>query len=149
MSRERRRERLGVEPRPVRQERVDASEAREHLIFLKSKKIGLRAVQEKIGVSESHMISIRSGEIKTINKQTANKILGFPAITFKGGQFVPSGEAKKLVAEMKSLGYSAADINSMIWQKPMRSLIIKNFIRYERLLKIKQVHSEVMRKAAK
>jgi transcriptional regulator with XRE-family HTH domain len=149
MSRERRRARLGVEERPIRNERVDAAEVRDHLLFLQSKGIGLLSLCEKTGVSSSHLAKIRSGKVQTVRKETANKVLGVPGVAFKDGQFVSAVEAKKLVAELISAGYRGYEISSMIYGKPVERLVIKNKIRRHRLAKIRLVHAELMRKAAK
>lgn len=147
MSRERRRARLGVEPRPVRF--VDATEARIHLKFLQTKKISMRLISERSGVSLSHLVRIKSKKVTEIRVEARNKILAIPAINPDPYNSVPSDEAKKLVNEMLDMGIKKNEIAEMLGTKPGGHLVIKDAIRIERLEKLRNIHASLKRSSAK
>jgi transcriptional regulator with XRE-family HTH domain len=137
MSRERRRERLGVEARPVRY--VDADLARKHLEFLASKKVSIREISKRTGSSASYLLRIRQGKVASIRKDLSNRILGIPGSGLYPKQIVEASEAKKIVDELLRAGYSKAHISLMIGNKT-RTLVIRDHIRADRLAKLRTVY---------
>lgn len=55
---------------------VDASEARAHILWLRSKGIGRRTIEAETGVSNSTVAKIAAGTVTRIRPATAAKILG-------------------------------------------------------------------------
>jgi len=146
MSRERRREKLGIEARPVRM--VNARNARIHLLFLGQKKIGLRTISERSGVAVSRLLRIRQGKCDQIRKNTSDRILGVAAIDPHPYSWVPAGEAKQLVKDLVDIGFKKTEIAEMLGAKPGSHINIKKNIRVERLERLRKIHKNLMPKEA-
>jgi hypothetical protein len=54
---------------------VDATEARNHLLWLQSRGIGLRRLHNVTGIARSTLNEIRSGRRNRITRPTANRII--------------------------------------------------------------------------
>lgn len=147
MSRERRRARLGIEPRPVRF--VDATEARIHLKFLESKNISMRLIAERSGVSLSQLIRIKARTVSEIRVEAKERILAVPAINPHPYVSVASDEAKRLVGEIVEMGFKRQEIVRMMGGKPGSKLQIKDTIRLERLEQLRVIHQTLKRRARK
>lgn len=142
-SRVRRRDQQGVDPRPPTH--VDATEARTHVQFLRSKGVGLVQLSKKTGLSKNYLQQLSRGEFRTIRITSSEKLLALPAIHELPGQYVPSAEAKKLIAELLEAGLTKTQI-SMALNAKTKSLAVNDFIRLKRLEKLKALHRQVVRK---
>lgn len=121
---------------------VDASEAREHLLFLETKKIGLRSISESSGVATSWLLLIKQGKKKQIGLAVHNKIIAVPAKPISSGQFISAEPSKKLVAELIDLGYTRGHLGYLLGDKH-RHLILRTWIRVERAERIKKLHERL------
>lgn len=137
MSRERRRERLGIEPRPVRF--VDATHARIHIKFLCSKKISLRLISKRSGVAVSELLKIKNGQARRVLYSTHKRIMAVPAINPDPYRPVPSDEAKQIISELIDVGLKKTEIATMMGVKPGGHLSIKETIRFGRLQKLRAI----------
>jgi hypothetical protein len=144
-NRERSREKMGLELRPVRF--VDPAEARDHLLFLRSKGVGSRAVAEKTGFSHHFIQSVANGRAKRIGKKYADSILAVSINDILKGQYVPVGNANELIDDLLARGFSRRQIAKGIGTPKSADLRLKKFIRHERMEKLKVLHSQVMRSA--
>lgn len=143
-ARERNREKMGIEFRPIRF--VDPTETREHLLFLRSKGVGSRAVAEKTGFSHNFIQSIANGQARRVGKKYADSILAVSSNDMLGGQYVPVGNANELISDLLGVGYSRRQIAKEIGTPKSGDLRLKKFIRRERMDKLKAVHSQATRR---
>lgn len=143
-SRVRRREEQGIEMRP--QTHVDVTEAREHLIFLRSKGVGLVQISKKTGLSKNYIQMVCRGEISKMAIKTSEKILALPAIHELPGQYVPAKEAKRLARELIKAGVTKTEIARFIGGPKTHNLVIRNKIRLRRLQRLQALHKSVIRK---
>lgn len=137
-----RRERQGIEPRVHRF--VSTDEAKEHLLFLRSKGIGLTGISIRSGVDRSSLQQIVAGRKKKILAVNAGKILAVPAIHNLPGQFVPADEAKRLIAELRARGYYVREIAARLGQQS-ENITLRKTVRLKRLEAIRLAHAELMR----
>lgn len=140
--REIRREQQGIEPR--RHRFVDTTEVRNHINFLRSKGIGYVGIAKRSGVDKSALQQITRGEKKKMLAVNASRILAIPAIPNLPGQYVPSDEARRLVAELRANGYFLREINAKLGNKT-GNLSFDRLIRAKRLNAIRMVHADLMR----
>ena len=142
MARLRRREKMGLEERPVKKVPID--EAHDHLIFLASKGIGLEAVAFMTGLPKSTIQRVKKRQYENISLRIASKILAIPAIPKLSGHHVDSGLAVKLIHDMMGAGYSKTDIAAMLGLKQAR-LSISPKMKLSRYERIKTLHAALMK----
>jgi hypothetical protein len=132
-----RREKYGFEVRSVRW--VDAQEAREHLLFLRDKKIGLTTIAERAGVSRATLQAIRGGKNKLVTVRVHKKILAVSSIPSKKGHYVDPTEALRLIQELETHGVTLKDVAR---ETGRDQIVIKNHIRLKMLEDIRRVHKQ-------
>lgn len=137
-----RRARQGLETRNVRL--VDATEAREHIKFLRSKGIGLAAIGQHCGLHKSYIRDISAGKKQQIMRRNASKIVAVPALYTYGGQYQNADEAHRLIAELRAAGFMWKEIAAAIGQKSA-SVNINVKVRTSRLLAIRAAHAKLMK----
>jgi hypothetical protein len=74
--RDRKRERTRPDGTGVRYALVDATECRQHLLWLASKGVGIKQAMKVSGVAASTLKNIRRGKTVAVRSTTANEILG-------------------------------------------------------------------------
>lgn len=89
---------------------VDTTEAREHLLWLRSQGVGRRAVAAASGVALSSVQGIASGKIQKARPETVAKLLAVHTATAKGGARIDGTRAFAQVDELTRLGYSERNL---------------------------------------
>lgn len=74
--RDRKRERSRPDGRGLNVTLVDATEVRNHLLWLASKGVGIRQIEQVSGVSSAALKDIRRGKARRVHSSTANRVLG-------------------------------------------------------------------------
>ena len=93
---------------------VDATEAREHLLWLSSVGVGRRTVHEHAGVSISQIAKIAQGKTRKVHPETADRILAIGAHKRPGAALIDPTRARNQVADIKRKGWSNRAINLRI-----------------------------------
>lgn len=137
-----RRARQGLESRHIRL--VDATEAREHIEFLRSRGIGLLAIGEHCGLHKSYIRDVARGRKQQIMRKNHNKIIAVPALYTMGGQYQNANEAKRLLKEMRDAGFMWRQIADAMGQKSA-SINIRVKVRTKRLHSIRSAHAKLMK----
>ena len=128
------------------QKYVAATEAREHVRFLRSKGVGLAQITKKTGVSKNYLQMLSRGKIGKIHVATSEKLLALPAIHELPGQYVPSAEAKRLADDLIAAGLTKTAIARHIGGPNVGNLVIRDHIRLARLQRLRALHKSVIRK---
>lgn len=123
--------------------KVDATEIREHILFLSKNNIGVSYIHKKTGMSKSALVNIKRGRYPNVTIETANKILSIPAIAKADGQYVRSDEAKKMIAKMFKAGYKPTEIGRA-YNGYSQSIKIQKYVRKYKHDKIKNVYDVLM-----
>jgi len=105
--RDRARRRPDETPEPAT---IDATEAREHLRWLRGEGLGLRTVSERTGIARTTLDELRSGRRTRCRPQTAEKILGVGVHKAADGCFVDATNTWQLIDEMLQAGHSKTSI---------------------------------------
>lgn len=142
MSRRRRRIRYGLEE-PV-ERFVDATEAREHIHFLASRKIGLGSIALKLQVHRSNMQKLKNGRTKRITPELNDKILAIPAIPVSPNAFVPVVGLESILKELYDHGYTLADVARQIGV-PCGRIKLKEYVRLYRYQQIERASRQLIR----
>ena len=116
--RQARRVRYGFdEPKPAF---IDATEAREHLLWLSSVGVGKRRVAELTGVSLSAIDKLRQGNRTKCRPQTADKILGVGRSRASDGAFIDAKKTWRLIDDLVKHGWTKQAIAKAIGSKAQR-----------------------------
>lgn len=116
--RQARRVRYGFdEPNPAF---VDATEAREHLLWLSSVGIGKRRVAELTGVSLSAIDKLRQGNRAKCRPETAAKILAVGRSRASDGAFIDAKKTWRLIDDLLKHGWTKQAIAKAIGSKAQR-----------------------------
>lgn len=94
---------------------IDASDAREHLQFLRANGIGRRTVATTTGLSQSAVAKIASGKVCRIRHDTADKILAVHTGKARPGSYVP---ADRTLAQIDDLVTTLGMTRTAIAQAP-------------------------------
>jgi hypothetical protein len=121
---------------------VDATEAREHLIFLAKHNIGLDYINFKTGISKSNLQRLKRGQNNILPKN-AKKILAIPAIAKLDGQYMSSVQAKKMMDKMLKAGYKQSEI-AKAYDGRTTSIRLKKYVRKYKHDKIKEIYDVLM-----
>jgi hypothetical protein len=98
----------GIEPY------VDNTEAREHLLWLETRGIGLRTVSEVCGVSRSALSLIRKGVRPVSRPETINAILAVHAGNAAPGAVVDGTRTMVLIDDLLSMGHTKGALAQML-----------------------------------
>lgn len=96
---------------------VDATEARDHLRWLRSVGIGKCRVHELTGVALSSIEKIRSGKVTKCRPRTAEKILGVRRSLAAGGANVDATKTWKQIEDLLAAGYTKTWIAKQLGSK--------------------------------
>jgi len=89
---------------------VDATETRDHLLWLRSFGVGLRTVVKLTGLGRTALGQIRSGETKQVHLDTETKILALWRDTRNDAMIVDAGQTWKRITWLQQQGWSKARI---------------------------------------
>lgn len=141
-SRRRRRVMYGIETYQPRL--VDAQPARDHVIFLTSKGIGLGAIAKQVGTQRSTIQYIKKGKYPRLSAKMSEKILSIPAIPREPMAYTSSEPILKLLAQLEKKGVSRSDVGHALGCRH-GSLIIRNSMRVWRFKQVEAVCKEMLR----
>jgi len=105
------------EPKPAF---IDASEAREHLLWLTKVGVGKRRVSELTGVSLSAIDKIRQGDRIKCRKSTADKILAIGRSKAADGAFIDAKKTWQRIEDLLAHGWTKQAIAKAIGSKAKR-----------------------------
>jgi len=105
------------EPKPAF---IDASEAREHLLWLTKVGVGKRRVSEITGVSLSAIDKIRQGDRTKCRKSTADKILAVGRSKAADGAFIDAKKTWQRIEDLLAHGWTKQAIAKAIGSKAQR-----------------------------
>lgn len=134
-ARRRRRIRYGLEEHVERF--VDATEAREHILFLASRNVGLGSVAKRLNVHRSNMQKIKNGQTKRISPELSQRILAIPSIHTMPYDFVPTDKLRPLINMVYEKGYTMTDIARAIGI-PSQRMRVKRYARLYRFNEIEK-----------
>lgn len=130
----------GVEPY------VDNTEAREHLLWLESRGVGLRTVSEVSGVSRSALSLIRKGTRPVSRQATIDAILAVHVGQAAPGAVVDGTHTMKLLRELFALGYTKGEIAVRLGASTRALQVCKRgTIRRETADKVVALHEQLTR----
>jgi hypothetical protein len=89
---------------------VDASEVREHLLWLRSVGIGRRAISDRTGIAQSTIKKLADGERLRCRPDTADKLLAVGLSKASAHAYVPGDDVFALVDDLLAMGYSNAEL---------------------------------------
>ena len=85
--------------------------AREHLLQLRRKRIGLNAISATTDVSKTQLYNLRSGKQTQLRAMTERRILACTAAAARSdGHRVPAGPTWKLIEQLLEEGYTKTRI---------------------------------------
>jgi hypothetical protein len=108
LDRHHRRVAYGIEEPVVRL--VDATETREHLLWLRSFGVGKRTVHKLTGISTTTLWEIAKGDTLKVLPDTETKILGLWRDTRNNAMIVDAGQTWKRITWLQQQGWSKARI---------------------------------------
>lgn len=106
--RKQRRIRYGIEQPTIKF--VDASETRQHLLWLRSFGVGRRTVSERTGIGQTALWEIVRGDTRKVHVETERKILNLLRDTRNGAMLVDASLTQKRIAWLQRQGWSKARI---------------------------------------
>jgi len=106
--RQKRRVAYGIEEPVVRF--VDATETREHLLWLRSFGVGKRTVNKLTGISTTTLWEITRGDTLKVHPDTETKILDLWRDTRNNAMIVDAGQTWKRITWLQQQGWSKARI---------------------------------------
>ena len=109
--------RYGIEPpKPARW--IDATEVREHLIWLQSIGIGRRLVAKHSKVSESQIVKLRDGTTLRTTPSTANRILAIGRHHLPARAHVDATRTLQQIRDIRKAGWTSAAIARVLTGNP-------------------------------
>ena len=109
--------RYGIEP-PKPERWIDATEVREHLLWLQSIGIGRRLVAKHSGISASQIVKLRTGTTTRTTPATANRILAVSRFNLPPRGRVDATRTLKQLKDLQKAGWSKAAIGRAITGNP-------------------------------
>lgn len=91
---------------------VDATEARDHVNWLRSVGVGRRAIARKTGLSQTTLHKLK--ERQKISKRTADKIMAVGKGNVLSGSFVDPGPYRDMIADLFEYGFDAKRIGKEV-----------------------------------
>lgn len=125
---------------------VDATEAREHLQFLRSRGIGRRTVAARTGLSQSQIRKVATGQSRRIRPATADKILGVHAGHARPRAYVDGTRTLELINELVAHGHTKVSIARALGQRGNGLQLGKNGrVTQANADRVEALHAEWMR----
>jgi transcriptional regulator with XRE-family HTH domain len=109
--RERRQARIryGIEP-PAPPRLVDTTEAREHIHWLRTQRIGLRTIAQRTGLGRSALQQIANGTRQQALRSTVNAILAVNSTRKPGHTLVDATRTLQQLDQLLHLGHTKAEL---------------------------------------
>jgi hypothetical protein len=142
--RHKRRVAFGIEePRPAF---VDATEAREHLLWLSKVGVGKRRVSKLTGISLSVIDRLRQGNQTKCRPKTAAKILAVGRSKASDGAFIDAKQTWRLIDDLVNHGWTKTAIAKAIGSKAQRPALQlqRNKVTAKNARAIAQLHEREM-----
>lgn len=89
---------------------IDATEVREHLLWLQSVGVGRRRVSQVTGIAMSTINALRGGHRTRVRPETADKLMGVSLAMASPGTNIAGGPTFALVDELLAMGYSQTEL---------------------------------------
>jgi hypothetical protein len=89
---------------------IDATEARDHLRWLRKVGVGKRQVHVETGLSVSAIDKIRSGRVTKCREATANKILAVGRSKAADGAYIDAKATWRLIDDLRKHGWTKTSI---------------------------------------
>jgi hypothetical protein len=97
---------------------IDATEARDHLIWLQSKGIGRRLAAQHARLAPSTITKIRTGTIKTIRPETAARILAVNLTALPERATIDGTKSARQIDELLEAGWTKVALARAITGNP-------------------------------
>lgn len=88
----------------------DATEVREHLLWLRSVGVGRRRISQVTGIAVSTIKALRDGHRTRVRPETADKLMGVSLAMASPGTNIPGGPTFALVDELLAMGYTQTEL---------------------------------------
>jgi hypothetical protein len=98
----------------------DNTEAREHILWLRSQGVGLRAVAAATGLQRHNVWKIANGQVKRSKPETIRRIMAVGTHMRKGGSLVDAGPTWRLIDDMLANGFTRTRIAAELGSKAKR-----------------------------
>lgn len=123
---------------------VDATEAREHLLYLRKRHVGRRAAHAVSGVSETVLQDITRGRKSKIRAETARRILRITVKQCSDHALVSAKTTWKLLDQLLEEGFTEARLAKELGYQLPRLQIKKNRVFALTELRVKRLHARLM-----
>ena len=126
---------------------VDATEARDHLTWLRSVGVGRRTVSERSGVAVSAVQRIANGTRTKARKQTVDAILAVGRSAAHGAALVDAGPTWKLVDDLLAHGWTKKRIGQNLTGDPRTVSLQLGRVRVtaETAARVRAIHETALR----
>jgi DNA-binding Xre family transcriptional regulator len=124
---------------------MDASEVRDHVIFLSSKGIGLGAIANQVGTQRSTIQYIKKGKYEKISVTLGKKILAVPAVPRERMAYTSTKPILDLLEQLNKKGVSSKDVGRALGCR-YGTLIVKNKMRVWRFQQVEAVCRDMLRR---
>jgi hypothetical protein len=88
----------------------DNTEAREHILWLRSQGVGLRAVAAATGLQRHNVWKIANGQVRRSRPETISRIMAVGTHMRKAGSLVDAGPTWRLIDDMLANGFTRTRI---------------------------------------
>jgi len=123
---------------------VDATEAREHLLYLRKRHVGRRAVHAVSGVSETVLQDITRGRKPKIRAETARRILRITVKQCSDHALVSAKTTWKLLDQLLEEGYTEAQLAKALGCQQPYLQIKRTKVLAITELKVQRLHARLM-----
>lgn len=122
---------------------VSTEFAREHLLELRAKQVGKRAIRDCTGISDTILMEIANGKRRRIRQSTEAKIMRVNEDGRAGGSRISAQRTTQLIDELKEAGYSITFLASKLgYATPnlafyrRKNVTARNAMRVEKLYRL-------------
>lgn len=123
---------------------VDATEARNHLLWLQSLGIGTRTVAQRTGLSRSALCKIRNGETDKVLVDTEQRIMCLFRDTRQPLMLVDATRTWRLVGWLQQQGWSNASIARALGYRTRAIQFRRDRVRYRTEQRVEQLVRKVL-----
>lgn len=124
---------------------VDPTEAREHLLWLRSQGLGTRTLMKVTGLGRSALQEISQGIPRRIAKKTADRILAASTVAKPRSALVDAGPTWKLLDDLIYLGFTRTRIAQELGAKTRALQLRRDQITHKNALKVKEIYELLIR----
>ena len=123
---------------------VDATEAREHLEFLRSHNVGRRTVAQETGLSPTTVSRIAKGDVLRIRQSTLDLIVGVGLHRGGGKTWVDAGPTWRLIDDMVANDVTKRAISAAIGQGGQALQLRRTRVEKRNADAVRRFYDEVM-----